>query len=69
MTTVSAVVFLYSPDTSLASVAVINMDDAGEFAAASAMAMVIVVTCVVARCLHLLVTHRVLRRTQAWKRR
>jgi len=67
MTTVSAVVFLYSTSTSLASVAVINMDDAGEFAAASAMAMVIVVTCVVARCLHLVVTHRILERTQAWK--
>ena len=29
MTTVSAVVFLYGPDTELASVAVFNMDDAG----------------------------------------
>ena len=32
MTTVSAVVFLYSPDTTLASVAVLNMDDAGDIA-------------------------------------
>lgn len=68
MTTVSAVVFLYSTNTSLASVAVINMDDAGEFAAASAMAMVIVVTCIAARCLHLLVSHQLLRRTQGWRR-
>ena len=30
MTTVSAVVFLYSPQTTLAAVAVLNMDDAGE---------------------------------------
>ena len=29
MTTVSAVIFLYSPDTTLASIAVLNMDDAG----------------------------------------
>ena len=67
MTTVSAVVFLYSTNTALASIAVINMDDAGEFAAASAMATVIVFTCIAARCLHLIVTRRVLRRTQAWK--
>jgi iron(III) transport system permease protein len=68
MTTVSAVVFLYSTHSSLASVAVINMDDAGEFAAASAMAMVIVVTCIVARCVHLAIARGVLSRTQAWKR-
>jgi iron(III) transport system permease protein len=28
MTTVSAVIFLYAPDTTLASIAVLNMDDA-----------------------------------------
>ncbi|MDP7318633.1 MAG: putative 2-aminoethylphosphonate ABC transporter permease subunit, partial [SAR324 cluster bacterium] len=39
MTTVSAVVFLYSPETMLASVAVLNMDDAGDIAPAAAMAM------------------------------
>ena len=32
MTTVSAVVFLYSPETTLASVAALNMDDAGDVA-------------------------------------
>lgn len=41
MTTVSAVVFLYSPDTALASVAVLNMDDAGDTAPAAAMALMI----------------------------
>ncbi|MFT7660741.1 MAG: iron(III) transport system permease protein, partial [Gammaproteobacteria bacterium] len=35
MTTVSAVVFLYSPKTALASVAVLNMDDAGDVAPAA----------------------------------
>ena len=42
MTTVSAVIFIYSPDTKLASVAVINMDDNGMTTAATAMAMMIV---------------------------
>ncbi len=37
MTTVSAVVFLYSPKTTLASIAVLNMDDAGDIAPAAAM--------------------------------
>jgi iron(III) transport system permease protein len=42
MTTVSAVVFLYPPEVKLASVAVLNMDDAGDIAPAAAMGMLIV---------------------------
>jgi iron(III) transport system permease protein len=67
MTTVSAVVFLYSTDTALASIAVINMDDAGEFAHATAMAMVIVATCIAARIVHWLLTRGIHRRSQAWR--
>ena len=52
MTTVSAVVFLYSPDTTLASVAVLNMDDAGDIAPAAAMGMMIFYTNAIARILH-----------------
>ena len=44
MTTVSAVVFLYSSKTNLASVAVLNMDDAGDIAPAAAMGMMIFYT-------------------------
>ena len=69
MTTVSAAVFLYSHNNIVASITVINMDDAGEYAAASAMAVVIVVTCIAARCAHLLAAHWLARRTQAWKGR
>jgi iron(III) transport system permease protein len=67
MTTVSAVVFLYSPATSLASIAVINMDDAGEFAYAIAMACVISATCIAARAVHHVVTRGLKRRAQAWR--
>ena len=42
MTTISAVVFLYSPDTKVASIAILNLDEAGEIGAAAAMAMLIV---------------------------
>ncbi|MBN9539871.1 MAG: phosphonate ABC transporter permease [Alphaproteobacteria bacterium 65-37] len=66
MTTVSAAVFLYSHDTSLAAIAVINMDDAGEYAAASAMAIVIVATCLAARLVHLAATRGMARRARAW---
>jgi iron(III) transport system permease protein len=69
MTTVSAVVFLYSTHTQLASVAVLNMDDAGDIAPAAAMGMMIFYTNVVARLVHIALSKGVLRRTQAWRGR
>lgn len=69
MTTVSAVVFLYSTQTQLASVAVLNMDDAGDIAPAAAMGMMIFYTNVAARLLHGLGSWLLLRRSQAWRRR
>ncbi len=69
MTTVSAVVFLYTPDTKPASVAVLNMDDAGEIAAAAAMAMMIVYTSAVVRLAHAGLSHLLMKRTQAWRAR
>jgi iron(III) transport system permease protein len=69
MTTVSAVVFLYGPGTELASVAVLDMDDAGQTAAAAAMAMMIFYTNVGARLLHAGLARWLERRTQAWRRR
>ncbi|GMQ77309.1 MAG: hypothetical protein BMS9Abin01_2638 [Gammaproteobacteria bacterium] len=69
MTTVSAVVFLYSADTALASVAVLNMDDAGEIPSAAAMAMMIVYTSAAVRIFHALLTRGVMRATQAWRSR
>jgi iron(III) transport system permease protein len=69
MTTVSGVVFLWGPGTELASVAVLDMDDAGQSAAAAAMAMMIFYTNVGARLLHLGLARGILRRTQAWRQR
>lgn len=69
MTTVSAVVFLYSTKTALASVAVLNMDDAGTIAPAAAMGMMIFYTNTAARALHALASRRIMRRTQAWRAR
>ena len=69
MTTVSAVVFLYSPKTALASIAVLNMDDAGDIAPAAAMGMMIFYTNAAARILHLIISKGLLKRTQAWRQR
>jgi iron(III) transport system permease protein len=69
MTTVSAVVFLYSSNTKLASISVLNMDDAGNTASAAAMGMTIVATSAAVRIAQGLLTHGVSRRTQAWRRR
>jgi iron(III) transport system permease protein len=69
MATVSSVVFLYGPRTELASVAVLNMDDTGDIAAAAAMAMLIFYTNVGARAVHTVIARGLDRRTQAWRRR
>jgi iron(III) transport system permease protein len=69
MTTVSAVVFLFSSATRPASVAVLAMDDAGSVAAAAAMAMMIVYTSTAVRLLHSLGARALNRTTQAWRRR
>ena len=69
MTTVSAVIFLYGPDTALASIAVLNLDDAGDIAPAAAMGMMIFYTNAFARLVHLALSRGVLQRTQAWRQR
>jgi iron(III) transport system permease protein len=66
MATVSAVIFLYSADIPLASVAVANMDDAGDTAPACAMSVLIVGTNLCVRLLYGLLTRGVKRKTQAW---
>jgi len=69
MTTVSAVVFLYSADTKLAAIAILNMDDAGKTANAAAMGMTIVATSAGLRILQALAMRGFSRRSQAWRRR
>ena len=69
MTTVSAVVFIYAPSTTLAAIAVLNMDDAGDVAPAAAMAMLIFFTSALVRTVYMLLTKGFLARSQAWRRR
>ena len=69
MTTVSSVIFLYSPDTKLASVAALNIEEAGTTAAAAALCIVIVLTSAAVKALHLVADRFLLGRLQAWRRR
>ena len=69
MTTVSAVVFLYSSKTTLASVAVLNMDDAGDIAPAAAMGMMIFYTNAAVRIVYVIATKKILVRFQNWRKK
>lgn len=67
MTTVSAAIFLYSPDSILAAVAVLNMDDAGNVGGAAAMSTLILFTSAGVSLLLAWVSRGLLRRSQAWR--
>jgi iron(III) transport system permease protein len=67
MTTISAVVFLYSPETKVASIAILNLDEAGEIGAAAACAILIAAANTVATFLFMALGAWVDKRTQAWK--
>ncbi|WP_048440429.1 putative 2-aminoethylphosphonate ABC transporter permease subunit [Caenimonas sp. SL110] len=67
MTTISAVVFLYSPETKVASIAILNLDEAGEIGAAAAMAVLIGVASTIATLIFMALAWWVNRRTQAWR--
>jgi len=67
MVTISAVVFLYAPDTRVASVSILNMDEAGEIGAAAGMATLIVASSTAMCILYAIITRVLLGRTQAWR--
>lgn len=67
MTTVSGVIFLYTYDTTLASVSSIHLDEQGDVAGAAAMAMLIVYVSVFVRILHSILTKGVILKAQAWR--
>ncbi|TMH34381.1 MAG: putative 2-aminoethylphosphonate ABC transporter permease subunit [Betaproteobacteria bacterium] len=67
MTTISAVVFLYSPDTKVAAIAILNLDEAGEIGAAAACAVLIAAASTVVTLLFMALGWWIDRRTQAWR--
>jgi len=68
MTTISAVVFLYSPKTMLAAISIVQLDEAGAIGSAAAMATLIVVTSGLVTLLSFAAEGWLLRRTQGWRR-
>jgi iron(III) transport system permease protein len=67
LVTISAVVFLYGPATQLASVAILNLDDAGEIGPAAAMATLIVTASTLCCVAYAVFTRFVVTRTQRWR--
>src|SRR2546430_1198520 len=69
LTTVSAGIFLYGPDTKLASIAIVHMDEMGASAAAAGMATMIVATALGAKLFQVVLDRLLFKRLQAWRRR
>ena len=67
MTTISAVVFLYSPKTTLAAISILQLDEAGAIGSAAAMASLIMVTSAIVTVITLAAEGVLLRRTQRWR--
>ncbi|MGH6611953.1 MAG: ABC transporter permease subunit, partial [Burkholderiaceae bacterium] len=67
MTTISAVVFLYSPQTTLASISILQLDEAGAIGSAAAMATLIVITSAVVTAIMFMIESWLIRRTQKWR--
>ncbi len=68
MTTISAVVFLYSPRTTLAAISILQLDEAGAIGSAAAMATLIVATSATVTVASFAIEGWLLRRTQGWRR-
>jgi iron(III) transport system permease protein len=69
MITVSAVVFLYTPASRLASVAILNVRDAGDIAEAAALSMILLGINVFVRLIYEFTKNAVQRKTNAWQKR
>ncbi|HEY2561682.1 MAG TPA: putative 2-aminoethylphosphonate ABC transporter permease subunit [Caldimonas sp.] len=67
MTTISAVVFLYAPETRVATMSIIRLDEAGEAGAAAACAVLVTATSSVVTVLFMLVGAWLGKTTQAWR--
>ena len=67
MVTVSAIVFLYTTQTKPAAIAILNMDDNGDYATAAAMSLLILLINIIARAIYEIVNHYVEKRLDRWK--
>ncbi len=67
MTTLSAAIFIYSPQTILAAIAILHLDESGEIGPAAALACLIVLTSMIICMVYAIFTRYLLARTQGWR--
>lgn len=67
MVTVSAIVFLYTTQTKPAAIAILNMDDNGDYATAAAMSLLILLINILARAIYEILNHFLEKRLERWK--
>ncbi len=67
MVTVSAIVFLYTTRTKPAAIAILNMDDNGDYAAAAAMSLLILLINIAVRTIYEIVNRILAKRIERWK--
>lgn len=67
MASLSCAIFLYTPETILASVAIMHLDEAGDIGPAAALASLIVLTSTAVCIAYSFATRVLLARTQAWR--
>lgn len=67
MATLSCVIFIYTPDTIVAAVAIMHLDESGEIGPAAALSCLIVLTSTLICLAYSLFTRVLLARTQKWR--
>lgn len=67
MVTVSAIVFLYTTQTKPAAIAILNMDDNGDYATAAAMSILILLINIAARATYEIVNHFLEKKISRWR--
>lgn len=67
MTTISALVFLYSPQSKPAALSLVSMEDNGDFESAAAMSLIIFVCNVGMRIIYEIVNRTIVKKMNRWK--
>ena len=69
MVTVSALIFLYTPQTQTASISILKLDEIGYIGTSAAMAVLVFLTNIIVRLLYEFVTKKLKNNTQKWQQK
>ncbi|MCC0685028.1 putative 2-aminoethylphosphonate ABC transporter permease subunit [Clostridioides sp. ZZV14-6345] len=69
MVTVSALIFLYVPQTQTASISILKLDEIGYIGPSAAMAVLVLLTNIIVRFLYELITKKLKNNTQKWQQK